>query len=50
MFSSLIICSSWNVSDIWLLKQFIESEQEVAEAVAKFDSYTSNKNKNLSCE
>lgn len=36
--------------EIWLLKQFIKSEHEVAEPTAKLDSYTSNKNKNLSCE
>lgn len=37
-------------SKIWLLKEFMESEHEVAEATAKLDSYTSNKNKNPSCE
>lgn len=37
-------------SEVWLLKQFIESEREVAEATAKLDSYTSNENKNTSCE
>lgn len=37
-------------SEVWLLKQFIESEHEVAEVTAKLDSYTSNENKNTSCE
>lgn len=37
-------------SEIRQLKQLTESEHEVAEATAKLDSYTSNQNKNPSCE
>lgn len=37
-------------SEMCLLKQLLESEQEMAETTATLDSYTSNKNKNPSDE